>query len=58
MQIRPYIYLSIHNSNDMLDLEKIVNRSVLGILVYYVKIIIVSMSMICLADEILHRFYI
>ena len=48
----PYIYISMHNSNDMLSLEYIVNGSVLGILVYYVKIIRVNMFGICLADDI------
>ena len=47
-----YIYISMYNSNDMLNFEYIVNRHILGILVYYVKIIMVSMFMICLADEI------
>ena len=46
------IYISIYSSKDMLDLEYIANRSVLGILLYYFKIIGVSMFVICLADEI------
>ena len=50
-----HIYISIYNSNYMSNHEYIVNISVLGILLYYVKFIRVSMFMICLADEILHK---
>ena len=46
------IYISIYSSKDMLDLEYIANISVLGILLYYFKIIGVNIFVICLADEI------
>ena len=47
-----YIYISIYNTNYMSNLVYIVNRSVMRIFVYYVKIIRVSMFMICSAEEI------
>ena len=51
-----YTYISIYDSNDTLTLETLLVEVFWGILVYYVKIIGVSMFMIYLSGEIYISF--